>query len=102
VAEVLTWLERQGLAGVGQSSWGPTGFAVVGNENQALELAQTAQALWGAASPLQFMVCSARNHGGEVAGGEVTVGEGTGDEVSAVGVAGGDVGEVKATCAAAD
>src|SRR6185295_7964183 len=29
VAEALTWLEREGLAGVGQSSWGPTGFAVV-------------------------------------------------------------------------
>jgi beta-ribofuranosylaminobenzene 5'-phosphate synthase len=77
VAEVLGWLERQGLAGVGQSSWGPTGFAVVGNEYRALELAQQAQARWGTAGPLQFMVCSGRNHGGEVTGGEVAVAEAT-------------------------
>src|SRR6266404_136638 len=31
VADVLAWLESQGLSGVGQSSWGPTGFAIVGS-----------------------------------------------------------------------
>src|SRR5262249_10561134 len=29
VAEALAWLEAAGVSGVGQSSWGPTGFALV-------------------------------------------------------------------------
>ena len=29
VAEALNWLEGQGIQGVGQTSWGPTGFALV-------------------------------------------------------------------------
>src|SRR5258708_25991378 len=33
VAEVLAWFESQGIAGIGQSSWGPTGFAIVAGEN---------------------------------------------------------------------
>jgi beta-ribofuranosylaminobenzene 5'-phosphate synthase len=31
VGKALTWLKAQGLKGIGQSSWGPTGFAFVGN-----------------------------------------------------------------------
>ena len=33
VAEALAWLESQGIAGVGQSSWGPTGFAIMAGED---------------------------------------------------------------------
>ncbi len=35
VAEALAWMESQGITGIGQSSWGPTGFAIVGDEAQA-------------------------------------------------------------------
>lgn len=66
VAEALAWIERQGIAGVGQSSWGPTGFAIVVGESRAAELARAAQSRWGDAGPLQFMVCGGRNRGGEV------------------------------------
>lgn len=38
VAEVMDWLQDQGIVGVGQSSWGPTGFAVVGDPGEALRL----------------------------------------------------------------
>lgn len=37
VADALGWLERRGVGAVGQSSWGPTGFAMV-DEAQAAEL----------------------------------------------------------------
>lgn len=40
VAEVMEWLQRQGVAGVGQSSWGPTGFAVFGDARQAARYQQ--------------------------------------------------------------
>jgi len=44
VAEVMEWLQRQGVAGVGQSSWGPTGFAMFGDANQAAWYQQAIQA----------------------------------------------------------
>ena len=66
VAEALAWFESQGIAGVGQSSWGPTGFAIVAGEDRAAELARAAQSRWGDAGPLQFMVCGGRNRGGDV------------------------------------
>jgi predicted sugar kinase len=66
VAEVLAWLENEGCAGVGQSSWGPTGFAIVGSEVRAQALAHAARSRWGDAGELHFMVCRARNRGGEV------------------------------------
>ncbi len=38
VAECVAFLRSQGVRGVGQSSWGPTVFAVVGDENRAVDL----------------------------------------------------------------
>jgi beta-ribofuranosylaminobenzene 5'-phosphate synthase len=66
VAQALAWIESRGIAGVGQSSWGPTGFAIVAGEERATELAREAQSRWGAAGVLQFLVCGGRNRGGEV------------------------------------
>ncbi len=39
VAELVEWVRRQGVRGVGQSSWGPAVFAVVGDEEKAEHLA---------------------------------------------------------------
>jgi len=64
VAEAMAWMESQGIAGIGQSSWGPTGFAIVGDEARATALVRTAQSRWGGS--LQFRICSGRNRGGEV------------------------------------
>lgn len=66
VAEVLAWLEEQGVAGIGQSSWGPTGFAVTGSETQALALMRALKQRWGDGGPVSFRVCRARNQGAEV------------------------------------
>src|SRR5258706_268302 len=65
VAEALAWIESQGIAGVGQSSWGPTGFAIVAGEDRATELARAVQSRWGDAGPLQIMVCGGGHPGGE-------------------------------------
>jgi beta-ribofuranosylaminobenzene 5'-phosphate synthase len=66
VAAALEWFRSQGVAGVGQSSWGPTGFALVGSEDSARELVRTARAHWGESGPLRFQLCEARNRGGEI------------------------------------
>ena len=64
VGEVLSWLERRGVAGVGQSSWGPTGFAVV-NAADAEGLAADLRRRWDG-TPLRVQVCRGRNAGAEV------------------------------------
>lgn len=65
VAEVLAWLGARSTEGVGQSSWGPTGFAVVESETQAHALMREAQACWGVDSGLRFAVLSGQNTGAE-------------------------------------
>jgi len=65
VAQVLAWCARHGAAGVGQSSWGPTGFALVGSETQAHSLVRAARTEFRA-SGLEFMVCGARNRGADI------------------------------------
>ncbi|HXF16767.1 MAG TPA: beta-ribofuranosylaminobenzene 5'-phosphate synthase family protein [Burkholderiales bacterium] len=67
VAEALGWIASHDIAGVGQSSWGPTGFAIVGSAERANELVNAANERWGNAGPLQFAVCRGRNRGGDVA-----------------------------------
>ena len=65
VADLLAWLSSQGVTGLGQSSWGPTGFAFAASE-------QAGQALLGAARArpqsegLRFMLAGGRNRGAEV------------------------------------
>jgi predicted sugar kinase len=66
VAEVLQWLESEGIAGVGQSSWGPTGFAIIGSETEAERLRQQAERRWPASTGLAFAISRGRNRGGDV------------------------------------
>jgi beta-RFAP synthase len=65
VTEVLAWFERRGIVGVGQSSWGPTGFALLEEEAQAHALAQEAQSAF-ARQAVRLQVVRARNSGGIV------------------------------------
>src|SRR3546814_11881285 len=65
VAEVLSWLEDQGVRGIGQSSWGPTGFAVIGSEAEAERLRRAAERRWPPESGLSFMPSRGRTRGGE-------------------------------------
>lgn len=66
VTEVLAWLESEGIAGVGQSSWGPTGFAILACEQQAQALLSRARARWGDVAELSFMLCEGRNSGARI------------------------------------
>ncbi|MFZ1425280.1 MAG: hypothetical protein WAS21_00750, partial [Geminicoccaceae bacterium] len=67
VSEVLAWLEDQGISGVGQSSWGPTGFAILGSTDQAAAVDGELRRVFADRHPaLRFLVASARNHGAEI------------------------------------
>ena len=63
VVEAITYLESQGVQGVGQSSWGPTGFAFVDSETQAHSLLRDLQNKFSNKNNLEFKVVSGRNAG---------------------------------------
>lgn len=60
VAEVRAW----GVAGVGQSSWGPTVFALVGDEAAAARLARQAAERWGEA--VEITIAAPNNTGASI------------------------------------
>lgn len=65
VTRALAWLREHGAAGIGQSSWGPTGFALADSELTAHGLARAARHAF-ADKQLEFMVCAARNRGADI------------------------------------
>jgi beta-ribofuranosylaminobenzene 5'-phosphate synthase len=65
VSKVLQHLELLGIACFGQSSWGPTGFAVFENDIKAEECLQQLK-LSFKDSTLTWMICSGHNYGAEV------------------------------------
>ena len=63
VAEVLAWLEANGVTGVGQSSWGPTGFGIVDSEVRAHALLVEARARFAHLRQVELIVARGRNRG---------------------------------------
>ncbi|GJD97388.1 beta-ribofuranosylaminobenzene 5'-phosphate synthase family protein [Methylobacterium iners] len=59
VAQVLASLAAEGVAGYGQSSWGPTGFALMPSEAEARALVARLER----PGPLRFLVARGRNAG---------------------------------------
>jgi predicted sugar kinase len=59
-ADVVAYLRRQGVRGVGQSSWGPSVFAVLADEEQAEILVEEVREHfgWGAADVLCAQACN--------------------------------------------
>jgi beta-ribofuranosylaminobenzene 5'-phosphate synthase len=66
VAKVLAWLQANGAACVGQSSWGPTGFAILENESMANHLKTEAQQAFAEQSNLSFSLCRGNNRGAQI------------------------------------
>lgn len=64
VAAALTWLEAAGIAAFGQSSWGPTGFAMAANPAEGQTLMAEAERRWGGS--LRFRLVRGRNRGAEI------------------------------------
>jgi beta-RFAP synthase len=66
VAKVLAWLEASGVNGIGQTSWGPTGFAFVESSERALQLLDEAKRRWADEERLRFLICTGRNAGAKI------------------------------------
>jgi beta-ribofuranosylaminobenzene 5'-phosphate synthase len=67
VSAALEHAANAGAAGVGQSSWGPTGFALAASEAEAARLADDLVRNCHSARGLRFVVARGRNHGAAVA-----------------------------------
>lgn len=65
VAAAMASLAEHGAVAIGQTSWGPTGFCAVANPQRAEELLAQLERQF-AASPLSFLVASARNQTAEI------------------------------------
>ncbi len=61
-AEIVAFVRQQRIRGVGQSSWGPTVFALTEHEMQAQELAHRLRERFGL-GPNEVVVTKASNQG---------------------------------------
>jgi beta-RFAP synthase len=66
VAAVLNWLDAQQVPGFGQSSWGPTGFALLASPQAAAQLLHDVRRRFADRPDLHFEVVSARNSGSRI------------------------------------
>jgi beta-ribofuranosylaminobenzene 5'-phosphate synthase len=66
VALVLGWLHEAGVTGIGQSSWGPTGFALMPSEAEAVQMRDALANRFGGDAQLSFKICAGRNRGAEI------------------------------------
>jgi beta-RFAP synthase len=64
VSAALGEARNAGYIGIGQSSWGPTGFVLLPDEASALALRDRLRARFGSA--LSFELCRGRNRGAEI------------------------------------
>jgi beta-RFAP synthase len=65
VKEMVDWLRGQGLTGLGQSSWGPTGFAFVASEAEGIALLDRLRAQISHPA-LSFDLAQGRNEGAKI------------------------------------
>ena len=66
VAEVLAWLQNNGAPCMGQSSWGPTGFAILSSAEHAESLKNQAQLAFASKANISFAICCGNNTGATI------------------------------------
>lgn len=66
VANALAFLEAHGAVGIGQSSWGPTGFCLVENATHGETLVTAARRRFAGTAGLRFLLATPRNKGADV------------------------------------
>ncbi len=73
VAEAIDWIRAaHTICGVGQTSWGPTGFVFIDSESRARRILDDLAGRFGAVAGLSFSVHRGRNRGAEISHGAQT------------------------------
>ncbi|MFG1463200.1 beta-ribofuranosylaminobenzene 5'-phosphate synthase family protein [Xanthobacter sp. DSM 24535] len=66
VAEAIAFIEQNGIRGVGQTSWGPTGFAILGSESEGETLLQALRTRYADRVNLLFACVRGNNRGADI------------------------------------
>lgn len=66
VAAAIEWLAKRGAVGIGQTSWGPTGFCMINGTAKAENLVAQARRIFSHLPKLSFAVATVRNIGGQI------------------------------------
>jgi len=66
VAEILSYINAQGIICAGQSSWGPTGFAIFENEAVANKILNQLQQQFSTFKQVHFQLMRAKNTGATI------------------------------------
>lgn len=66
VARVCEWIATQSCAGIGQSSWGPTGFAILPSATAAERLQEAVHAAGLVDASLRLRIVAPRSHGATI------------------------------------
>jgi beta-RFAP synthase len=66
VAGALEWMDANGAAGIGQSSWGPTGYGIVGGLADAVRLAGGLRDRLGDVDDIEVRICAPMNRGADI------------------------------------
>lgn len=69
VAGVLQWVQQNGVVCVGQSSWGPTGFAIVESEESANNMLKQLQQQFSSFNNISFQIVRGKNSGATIQSG---------------------------------
>ena len=65
VGDALAWLRNEGVAGLGQSSWGPTGFAFTATQREGEDLLDRLRTQFKHPG-LSFALAQGRNEGAKI------------------------------------
>jgi len=74
VGSAVEWIGRRHVAGIGQSSWGPTGFAIVASEEEAEDAVRAAREAGVVSGRLRIQIVKGRNSGGHTLVGSDAIG----------------------------
>jgi beta-ribofuranosylaminobenzene 5'-phosphate synthase len=66
VTHIIDWLAMKGLNCAGQTSWGPTGFAVLPSEEKANEILSELQLMYKNQAHLKFILTKANNEPSQI------------------------------------
>ena len=66
VSNVLNFLRKENISGYGQTSWGPTGFALFPNIKKAEEMRLKLKKRFSSCKNLEFIICSGKNSGANI------------------------------------
>lgn len=66
LAEIVSHIRARGVRGVGQSSWGPSLYAVTPDNDSAEQLANDIESRFGLSAPGEVIVTAADNHGSTI------------------------------------